>query len=71
MQFDLSRMIQWAYDNDHIDESIIAYQYAKLADIDSNAKAFLAHNSQVKYVKECARRDERNVYFCLDSSLHI
>lgn len=54
LQFDLSRMIQWAYDNDHMDESTIAYQYAKLADIDSNAKAFLAHNSQVKYVKECA-----------------
>jgi len=54
VQFDLSTMIQWAYDQDYLDESLIAYNYAKMADTDSNARAFLAHNSQAKYVKECA-----------------
>ena len=55
IQFDLSRMIQWAYDNDHLDECSIAYNYAKLADTDSNARAFLAQNSQAKHVRDCAQ----------------
>lgn len=53
-QFDLSTMIQFAYDNGYTDEAVIAYQYAKLADTDSNARAFLQHNSQARFVKECA-----------------
>lgn len=55
VQFDLSEMIQWAYDQDYVDECTIAYQYARLADSNSNARAFLAHNSQAKYVRECAQ----------------
>ena len=55
LQFDLSQMIQWAYDQDYVDECTIAYNYARLADRDSNARAFLAHNSQAKYVRECAQ----------------
>ncbi|QIH12243.1 E1 [Capra hircus papillomavirus type 2] len=53
--FDLSRMVQWAYDHDYLDEAIIAYNYAKLASEDSNAAAFLKCNNQVKHVKECAQ----------------
>lgn len=51
--FDLSQMIQWAYDHNYIEESEIAYNYACLADVDSNAAAFLNSNSQVKYVRDC------------------
>lgn len=53
-QFDLSSMIQFAYDNELTDEADIAFQYAKLADTDANARAFLQHNSQARFVKECA-----------------
>lgn len=52
-QFDLSTMVQFAYDNDYLDEATVAYQYAKLADVDSNARAFLQSNQQAKYVREC------------------
>ena len=52
--FDLSEMIQWAFDNNHMDESDIAYQYAKLAPENSNAVAWLAHNNQARFVRECA-----------------
>ncbi|ABX56067.2 E1 [Macaca fascicularis papillomavirus 3] len=52
--FDLSQMVQWAYDHDLVDDSAIAYQYAQLADVDSNAAAFLKSNAQAKYVKDCA-----------------
>lgn len=51
-QFQLSVMVQWAYDHDITDESILAYEYAKLADVDGNAAAFLASNCQAKYVKD-------------------
>ena len=51
--FDLSEMIQWAYDQNYVEEPEIAYHYAMLADIDSNAAAFLNSNSQVRYVKDC------------------
>nr|AEI60960.1 early protein E1 [human papillomavirus 31] len=51
--FDLSQMVQWAYDNDVMDDSEIAYKYAQLADSDSNACAFLKSNSQAKIVKDC------------------
>ena len=53
-QFDLSTMIQFAYDNEYLDEAIIAYKYAQLADTDANARAFLQSNSQARLVKECA-----------------
>lgn len=52
--FELSKMIQWAYDNKKIDEPDIAYGYASIADEDSNAAAFLKSNSQVKYVRDCS-----------------
>lgn len=54
LQFELSPMVQWAYDNDYIEDSDIAYNYAKLADEDINARAFLAHNNQAKIVRDCA-----------------
>ena len=53
-QFDLSTMIQFAYDHEYFDEATIAYQYAKLAETDANARAFLQSNSQARLVKECA-----------------
>ena len=52
--FDFSVMVQWAFDNNHFDEADIAYGYAKLAPEDANAVAWLAHNSQAKFVRECA-----------------
>ncbi|AWK28211.1 E1 protein [Human papillomavirus type 221] len=52
--FDFSEMVQWAYDHNYIEESRIAYEYAVLAQTDSNAAAWLNHNNQVKYVKDCA-----------------
>ena len=51
--FELSKMIQWAYDNKITDEPAIAYGYASIADEDKNAAAFLRSNCQVKYVKDC------------------
>ncbi|QYI89550.1 E1 early protein [Bos taurus papillomavirus 37] len=53
--FNLSQMVQWAYDHDYMDEAKIAYNYARLASVDSNAAAFLRCNNQVKHVKECAQ----------------
>ncbi|ASH99064.1 E1 [Ailuropoda melanoleuca papillomavirus 4] len=52
-KFDLSAMIQWAFDNEYTDECTIAYEYAKLADEDMNAAAWLSTNAQAKYVKDC------------------
>jgi len=52
--FDLSRMVQWAYDNEYFEESEIAYQYACLAETEENAAAFLNSNSQAKHVRDCA-----------------
>ncbi|CRH63688.1 Papillomavirus helicase [Chlamydia trachomatis] len=51
--FELSQMVQWAFDHDILDDSEIAFKYAQLADIDSNAAAFLKSNCQAKYVKDC------------------
>ena len=47
-------MIQWAFDHNYLDEADIAYQYAKLAPENSNAVAWLAHNNQARFVRECA-----------------
>lgn len=52
--FDLSGMVQWAWDNDFTEEPEIAYNYASIADVDSNAAAFLKSNQQYKYVRDCA-----------------
>nr|AYA93609.1 MAG: E1 protein [Human papillomavirus] len=52
--FDMSTMVQWAFDNDLTDEADIAFQYAKLAPDDVNATAWLAHNNQARFVRECA-----------------
>ena len=52
--FDFSKMVQWAFDQNYCDEGDIAYHYAKLAPEDLNAVAWLAHNSQAKFVRECA-----------------
>lgn len=53
--FNLSHMVQWAYDNNYMDESTVAYNYALLAEEDKNAAAFLKSNSQYKYVKDCVQ----------------
>ena len=53
--FDLSQMIQYAYDNGLVDECSIAYRYAQIADEDPNAAAFLKSNQQARFVKDaCA-----------------
>lgn len=51
-QFSLSMLVQWAYDNDITDESVLAYEYALLGNEDPNAAAFLASNCQAKYIKD-------------------
>lgn len=53
-RFDLSQMIQWAYDNAVFEESAIAYEYALLAPVSSNARAFLACPNQARIVRDCA-----------------
>lgn len=52
--FELSQMVQWAYDHDLCDESSIALGYALIADEEENAQAFLRSNSQLKFVRDCA-----------------
>ncbi|AAU11448.1 E1 [Trichechus manatus latirostris papillomavirus 1] len=54
LKFDLSSMIQWAYDYDYDDECTIAYQYARLAETDANANAWLNSPAQARYVKDTA-----------------
>nr|AYA94314.2 MAG: E1 protein [Human papillomavirus] len=51
--FELSKMVQWAYDNRITEEPEIAYEYALLAETDGNAAAFLKSNQQVRYVRDC------------------
>lgn len=53
--FNLSEMIQWAYDNDYTDEAAIAYYYALHAEENTNAAAFLKSNQQFKYVRDCCQ----------------
>ena len=50
--FELSMLVQWGYDNDITDEAQMAYEYARLANTDSNAAALLKHNNQVKFIKD-------------------
>lgn len=50
--FELSQMIQYAYDHNIQEESDLALQYAVLADSDQNARAFLKANSQSKIIKD-------------------
>lgn len=52
--FELSRMIQWAYDNNYTEDCDIAYYYALYADEDANAAAYLRSNNQVKHVRDCS-----------------
>lgn len=52
--FSLSDMVQWAFDNNYTDDSEIAYNYALFAAEDANAAAFLQHNNQAKFVKDCS-----------------
>uniref|UniRef100_A0AAU6S4X9 Replication protein E1 n=1 Tax=Rhinolophus ferrumequinum papillomavirus 2 TaxID=3140014 RepID=A0AAU6S4X9_9PAPI len=52
--FDLSVMVQWAYDNEVMDECFIAHKYAGRAAEDPNARAFLNSNQQAKIVRDCA-----------------
>lgn len=51
--FELSEMVQWAYDNDLTEDSEVAYYYATQAENDANAAAFLKSNNQPKIVRDC------------------
>ncbi|AAU11495.1 E1 [Erethizon dorsatum papillomavirus 1] len=51
--FELTKMVQWALDNNLTEESSIALKYAMLAEEDENAQAFLKSNNQPKLVKDC------------------
>ncbi|ACU27442.1 E1 [Canis familiaris papillomavirus 7] len=53
--FDLSKMVQWAYDQGYTDESEIAFHYAVYAEEDTNAAAWLRSNGQAKFVADCAK----------------
>ncbi|AUT11891.1 E1 [Leptonychotes weddellii papillomavirus 2] len=52
--FELCQMVQWAYDNHFTEESEIAFNYAKIAEEEPNAAAWLKSNSQYKHVRDCA-----------------
>nr|Q705G8.1 RecName: Full=Replication protein E1; AltName: Full=ATP-dependent helicase E1 [Bos taurus papillomavirus 5]CAF05673.1 E1 protein [Epsilonpapillomavirus 1] len=52
LKFDFSHMVQWALDNEMMDESSIAFHYAQMADHDSNARAWLGLSNQAKIVKD-------------------
>lgn len=52
-KFDLSTMVQWAYDNDLTTDHEVAYQYALMAPEDTNAAAWLSSNAQAKHVRDC------------------
>ncbi|AFS89111.1 E1 [Equus caballus papillomavirus 5] len=54
-KFDFSSLVQWAFDLGLTDEAKIAYGYARIADIDSNAAAWLGCANQAKYVKDAAQ----------------
>lgn len=76
--FKFSDMVQWAYDNDMVDEPAIAYNYACYARENSNAAAFLQTNCQLKYVKECCamvrlykKQEMRNMTMSQLSLIHI
>nr|QFF92673.1 protein E1 [Equus caballus papillomavirus 1] len=66
VKFDFSQFVQWAYDNEYQEEHEIAYNYASIADEDSNAAAWLGLTGQAKVVKDVAtmvryyRRAEMN-----------
>lgn len=51
--FELSQMVQWAYDHKLLEEHEVAYGYAQIADVDVNAAAFLKSNQQARYVRDC------------------
>ncbi|ANZ90252.1 E1 protein [Bos taurus papillomavirus 19] len=53
--FQLAVMIQWAKDNDYVEEPEIAFNYAAIADSDPNAAAWQRSNQQVKYVRDCSQ----------------
>lgn len=52
--FELSQMVQWALDNNHVEEHDIAFEYASIGREDSNAAAFLKSNNQPKHVRDCS-----------------
>ncbi|AQA28211.1 E1 [Eidolon helvum papillomavirus 3] len=52
--FDFGVMVQWAYDNNIVEEANIAYQYALYAEEDKNARAWLMTSTQAKHVRDCA-----------------
>ena len=51
--FQLSKMVQFAYDHNLVDEPTIAYHYASIADEDANAAAWLNSNNQARYLRDC------------------
>ncbi|ABX61087.1 E1 [Francolinus leucoscepus papillomavirus 1] len=53
-QFELSKMIQWALDNNYSDEGAISFHYAIQAETDMNAQLWLKSNSQARFVRDCA-----------------
>lgn len=52
--FELSQMVQWALDNNFVEEHEIAFEYATIGREDHNAAAFLKSNSQPKHVRDCS-----------------
>lgn len=52
-KFDLTTMVQWAYDLDLTEASDIAFYYAMEASADTNAAAWLASTQQAKYLRDC------------------
>ena len=53
--FELAKMVQFAYDQNIVEECELAYAYASMANEDTNAAAWLKSNQQAKYLKDCAQ----------------
>lgn len=52
IKFDFGLLVQYAYDLNLLEESMLAYSYAQAASSDANARAWLSMNNQAKLIKD-------------------
>lgn len=74
VKFDFSQMVQWAFDNDYTEESLIAYNYALLAETEANARAWLSLTNQAKICKDVStmvRHYQRAITSSMSMSAYI
>lgn len=74
LKFDLGKLVQYAYDNNILEESRLAYEYACLADVEANARAWLTCNNQARFIKDAvvmARHYKRAEMLKLSMSAYL